>query len=178
MPIIRDELPADHDAVRDVLRAAFADEPVVADLVDALHKSTAWRPGLSLVAEIDDEVVGYVLATRGWVDAPRELVEVLVLSPLGVHPDAQGHGVGGALVQELLARAINRDEPAVFLEGSPRYYPRFGFEPACPAGFGRPSPRIPEPAFQVKRLPAYSDDLSGTLVYPDTFWAFDCVGLR
>ena len=31
---------------------------------------------------------------------------------------------------------------------------------------------------QLKRLPTYHDGLIGTLVYPEPFWALDCVGLR
>ena len=175
---IREELVVDGPAVRRVVTAAFAGEPVVADLVDALRSSSAWRPGLSLVADDGGEVVGHVLATRGWLDAPHALVEVLVLSPLSVHPSQQGQGIGGGLVRALLARAAQRTEPAMFLEGSPGYYGRFGFEPAGPAGIRRPSLRIPEPAFQVKWLPAQTPELTGTLVYPEPFWALDLVGLR
>ncbi|HET9187288.1 MAG TPA: hypothetical protein VFN80_05000, partial [Acidothermaceae bacterium] len=69
-------------------------------------------------------------------------------------------------------------EPALFLEGSPRYYGRFGFEPAVERGFRRPSLRIPKPAFQVKLLPAYQGWMTGTLVYAEPFCRFDCVGLR
>lgn len=175
---IRAEQPDDRPRIRALVAAAFDAQPVVADLVDALRASSAWRPELSLVAVDGDEVVGHVLATRGWLDAPRALVDVLVLSPLGVRPDRQGRGVGGALVRHLLGLAVRRPEPAIFLEGSPRYYGRFGFEAAGPAGFRRPSVRIPEPAFQVVRLPAYRPEHTGALVYPEPFWTFDCVGLR
>ncbi len=42
----------------------------------------------------------------------------------------------------------------------------------------RPSVRIPESAFQLIRLPGYESWMTGAVVYPDTFWEFDCVGLR
>jgi putative acetyltransferase len=170
----------DHDvpAIRRVVAAAFAADPVVPDLVDALRASTAWRPGLSLVAEQHNDVVGHVLATRGWLDAPDALVEVLVLSPLSVAPPKQRRGVGSLLVHHLLTEAARREEPAIFLEGAPDYYSRFGFEPATSAGIRRPSLRIPERAFQLKRLSTYQPGLVGTLVYPEPFWSLDCVGLR
>lgn len=41
-----------------------------------------------------------------------------------------------------------------------------------------PSLRMPDAAFQVARLPAYEPWMTGTLVYSETFWALDCVGLR
>jgi putative acetyltransferase len=175
---IRAELAVDTPDVHRVVAAAFAGRPVVADLVNALRDSTAWRPGLSLIAVQGDDIVGHVLATRGWLDAPHALVEVLVLSPLSVRPDRQGRGIGSKLAGQLLAIAARRPEPAIFLEGSPGFYARFGFESAGAAGIRRPSLRIPEPAFQIKRLPCWEPTLSGTLVYPEPFWAFDCVGLR
>jgi putative acetyltransferase len=175
---IRPERADDPPAIRAVVEAAFGTDRVVGDLVDALRSSTAWRAELSLVAEKDGELIGHVLATRGWLDTPQVLVDVLVLSPLSVRPASQRRGVGAQLVNRLLANAAKRTEPAVFLEGSPAYYSRFGFEPATNAGIRRPSLRIPEPAFQLKRLPTYHDGLIGTLVYPEPFWALDCVGLR
>jgi hypothetical protein len=71
-----------------------------------------------------------------------------------------------------------RSEPAVFLEGNPAYYKRFGFVAAGEPRFIRPSVRIPEPAFQVRRLQAWPVGLRGQLVYQDAFWLTDSVGLR
>ncbi|HWG14465.1 MAG TPA: hypothetical protein VG268_14420 [Streptosporangiaceae bacterium] len=66
----------------------------------------------------------------------------------------------------------------VLLEGSPDFYPRFGFGPGGSRGFRRPSLRIPQPAFMVRPLPGYEPWMTGTLVYADPFWRLDCVGLR
>jgi putative acetyltransferase len=173
---VRPETTADRGAVRAVVAAAFAEERVV-ELLDGLRGSAAWL-GLSLVAEADGAVVGHVSLTRGWVDAPREIVEVQVLSPLSVRPGHQGRGVGGALVEAALAAAAEHGEPAVFLEGSPRYYSRFGFVAGESMGFSAPSVRIPGPAFQVHPLPSYQPWMRGALVYPDVFWRHDSVGLR
>jgi putative acetyltransferase len=176
---IRVERPEDAAAVRDVVLAAFASDPEVADLVEALRRSSAWRPALALVADVDGDVVGHVMASRGWLDAPDRLIDVLVLSPLSVRPDRQRAGVGSSLVNALLELAADREhEPLMFLEGDPRYYSRLGFVAAGPLGFRRPSLRIPEPAFQVRKLHAAAEGLTGTLVYPDVFWELDCVGLR
>ena len=68
--------------------------------------------------------------------------------------------------------------PLVFLEGNPAYYGTRGFERADVLGFRSPSLRIPPPAFQVARLPGYETWMTGTLVYSETFWALDFVGLR
>ncbi|HET7661668.1 MAG TPA: N-acetyltransferase [Oryzihumus sp.] len=172
--------PAERASVRRVVEAAFGAQegPQVAALVDALQASDAFADRLSFVAEQDGAVVGHVMLTRGWVDAPQRLVEVLVLSPLSVLPEHQRGGVGRALVAHAVAAAGDAGSPAVFLEGSPAYYSRLGFEPGSAHGFTRPSVRIPEPAFQVVTLPAREPWMTGALVYPDPFWVHDCVGLR
>lgn len=176
---IRPEQPADVDQVRNVVAAAFGG-PRVPGLVDGLRASVAWLD-LSFVAELDDALVGHVCYTRGWVDAPERVVDVLVLSPLSVHPDHQRRGIGTALVEQSLARLARSSECLVFLEGSPSYYPRLGFVPGSSLGFSSPSVRIPDPAFQVFPLPGYERSgaaVTGALVYPDVFWRHDCVGLR
>ncbi len=173
---MRPEQPVDHDAVREVVRTAFGEDSVAA-LLDDLRTNPAWL-GLSWVAEEDGEVVGHVSLTRGWLDDPSAVVDVLVLSPLSVRPDRQRAGVGTALVAAALAAAAEREERLVFLEGDPRYYSRLGFVAAGTLGFTAPSPRIPPAAFQVWPTPAYRGGLSGALVYPDVFWRHDAVGLR
>jgi putative acetyltransferase len=174
---IRAETPADVDRVRQVHRQAFAD-PHVADLADALRIAPAPVEPLSLVATVDDQVVGHVLLSASRVDAPSRLVDVLVLSPIGVEPEQQGQGIGTKLITHALEAADARGVPLVFLEGPPDYYGDRGFEPASATGFRAPSLRIPDPAFQVARLSSYEPWMTGTLVYSETFWALDCVGLR
>ena len=66
----------------------------------------------------------------------------------------------------------------MFLEGDPGYYSRLGWQPASGHGFTAPSVRIPDVAFQVRLLPGHESWMTGALVYNDTFWQFDCVGLR
>lgn len=66
----------------------------------------------------------------------------------------------------------------MFLEGDPGYYARRGFLRASASGFVRPSPRIPDAAFQVVLLDAHEEWMRGPLVYNDAFWQTDSVGLR
>jgi putative acetyltransferase len=171
---IRNQVATDAAEVREVITAAFGDV-LVADLDSAL----ALRPrGAAFVASSAQGLVGHVRLTWGWLDAPTRLVEVLILSPLSVAPAWQGRGAGQALVAAAIVGATELGAPLLFLEGNPAYYSRSGFEPAASLGFTRPSVRIPEPGFQVVRLRAYESSMTGAVVYPDTFWEFDCVGLR
>ena len=177
---LRPERQRDHAAVRALHRAAFGDNHglVVADLVDDLRSLVTADNGLSLVAEVDGTVSGHVMFTRSLLDAPRSLVDVHVLSPLAVLPANQGQGIGSALIRHGLQVVAEQRVPAVFLEGDPGYYRRWGFRAGAPLGFRKPSLRIPDAAFQVMLLAAYEPWMTGTLVYSEVFWRHDAVGLR
>jgi putative acetyltransferase len=192
-PTVRPVRPADSEPARQLLTAAFG-RPSVAELAAELRGSDAHRAALaaelptgSKSAELptgDQSAVptrrlaGLVQLSRGWLDAPPRLAEVLVLSPLAVLPQLHGRGIGATLVRSAIAMAERLGAPLLFLEGSPRYYPRFGFVPGRERGFLRPSVRIPEAAFQVMVLPGWQDWMVGALVYPEAFWRHDAVGLR
>ena len=176
--VVRTMEPGEFDAMRQLSVAAFGGDPVIGDLLDALHESWAWDDNLSYIAERDGELVGQVLYTHAILDAPPRLQDVLVLSPIGVRPDLQRHGIGTDLITSTLSVIGQRSEPLVFLEGHPTYYPRFGFRRAADLGFVAPSVRIPRDAFMVYPLPRYEPWMTGTLIYPDAFWRTDAVGLR
>lgn len=176
---VRVEATADRAAVRAVHLAAFgAHREAVGNLVDDLRDAVARDEGFSLVAEERDEIVGHALFSPSLLDAPKRLVSVQVLSPIGVVPACQNQGVGTALIRRGVELLIGRNVPLVFLEGSPAYYSRFGFQPAADQGFRKPSLRIPDAAFQVLRLPSYEPWMTGTLVYAEAFWRHDAVGRR
>jgi putative acetyltransferase len=176
---LRRERNRDRQAVHELHLAAFGDHGhVVAGLVDGLRQAMPEGGGLSLVAEQADRIVGHVMFTHSLLDAPRQLVNVQVLSPIAVLPERQGQGIGSTMIREGLRIMAERLVPVVFLEGWPGYYGRFGFAAGAEQGFRKPSLRIPDDAFQAIRLPAYEPWMTGTLVYSHTFWEHDAVGLR
>ncbi len=172
---IRRQTLQDVAALRDVIGRAFGGEAEVVALEEALAQRS---DSTGYVALVDDRIVGHVRLTRGWIDAEPRLVEVLVLSPLSVAPEWQRRGIGRALVAYAVEEAERAAVPAVFLEGDPAYYARLGCRPAAELGVTPPSARIPEPACQAIPLAGWEPWMRGALVYADTFWAFDCVGLR
>ena len=171
--VIRSERDGDHSVIAEVVRAAFAGHPEdVAAFVERLRASEQFIPELALVAADSSGVIGHVMLSWVGVEGgsrPR----ILNLTPMSVRPDRQRIGVGARLIKDALGRAEEAGEPAVMVEGIPGYYPRFGFEQASTLGFTSPHPKIPDEAFMVKRLPGYSPDLAGRIVYPP---AFDALG--
>src|SRR5690348_1460260 len=92
---VRYERPDGEQAVEQVVASAFG-RPEVLRLLAAMRRDHCWL-GLSFVVEPagePGEVAGHVCFTRGWLDAPDRLVDVLVLSPLSVAPAHQRHGAG------------------------------------------------------------------------------------
>jgi putative acetyltransferase len=178
--LIRQERRDDVDAIRAVHRAAFAkpasrdqqrvDRPVEAHLVDALRAEGDLLAPLCLVAERDGAVVGHVAVSRGLLD--DEPVALVGLGPLGVRPDAQGQGVGSALMHATLAAADALGERGVVLLGHPDYYPRFGFEPAVDHGILPPQPWGRQ-YFMLRRLTAWGTGLRGTFRYASAFEQLD-----
>lgn len=176
---IRAEVQADIGSIAQVHRAAFGPEEPIPDLVQTIRDLNAPIPSLSFVAcTANEQVVGHVMLSHGWLDAPDRLHDILILSPLGVDPAVQRKGIGTALLQHAVTQAKATTAPLLILEGNPKFYAPRGFEPAHSYDIRRPSLRIPEPALQLVRLPVYDASMAGTLVYRDLWWTLDCVGLR
>ncbi len=174
---VRSQAVEDAREVRGVITRAFGDDGHVADLAEALRARTDLQA--SLVAVEAGQIVGHAHLSVSWVDAPSRLIQVLTLSPLAVEPSWQSRGLGTRLLDEAVSTAAKLGSPLVFLEGDPAYYSGRGWRAAVDLGFSRPSTRIPVPAFQVVALDGYQPgSMTGALVYNDTFWAFDSVGLR
>lgn len=168
MTLIRREIEGDAPLIHALHDAAFATVAYAsgteAAIVDALRESEDWLPQMSLVAEIDGKPVGHAVCSYGRLAGER----ILGLGPIGVDPGLHGKGIGSALMHASIAAADARDEPMIILLGNPAYYGRFGFEPAARYGIN-PQEAEWEPAFQVRRLANWRDDLRGTYTYSPGF---------
>jgi putative acetyltransferase len=137
----------DWPAIREVHRAAFGDEgDRVVRLIDELRADPLlYVPELSFVATAGNVVAGHVMNTWNLVgDVP-----VLQLSPLGVLPEHQGQGHGSALARAAVDAVRARREPALIVEGNPKYYGRFGFVRADELGLLPPPEALYDWAVQV-----------------------------
>jgi putative acetyltransferase len=167
---IRLEMPGDVDGVRAVELAAFAG-PEEADIVDRIREDApdGWR---SLVAvDADGRIVGHLLMTPCPVEAEdgSTVATVIAIGPVAVEPGVQRRGVGSALMAAAMSLAVARAVPAIVLLGHPSYYPRFGFESARGTGLEPPAAAWPDAAWMARLLPAWTDDMMGTVRYHDAF---------
>ena len=125
--MIRQATTEDRAAIRGVLCAAFP-SATEAGLVEALRADGSML--VELVHEGAGGVDGYVAAS-----AMRAPAGTAGLAPVAVAPEAQGRGIGGALVRAAV-EALRRDGiGAVFVLGDPAWYGRFGFSVERARGF-------------------------------------------
>lgn len=139
---VRKAEESDRRAIADVVTAAFgfAEGPEIVVLIADLAADSSAKPVLSLVATLDDRVVGHVLFSRARVETEVRELSAAILAPLAVHPEFQSQGIGGRLVAEGLRLLAEAGVDLVFVLGHPAYYPRFGFVEAGVRGFEAPYP--------------------------------------
>lgn len=144
------------------------DSVVEARLLDELRTCDGWIPELSLVAEVDDQLVGHNVCTRGHIGA----VPCVGLGPIGIRPDWQRRGVGSALMHAMIGAADALGEPVICLLGSPEYYTRFGFVPSTALGIDPPDAAWGV-HFQARSLSAWEPRFTGQFRYAEPFEQLD-----
>lgn len=171
MPIIiRSEKESDFGQVREVNIKAFGDRADEADLVDKIRKSPYFVPQLSIVAELNDEIVGHLLMSKADIVNEEKKQEVIVLAPIAVKPQYQKQGIGKQLITEGLQRCKELGFSLVLLIGHPEYYPKFGFKPARKLGIELKQFQVSDEVFMVCEIVENALDHSkGELKYPEAF---------
>jgi putative acetyltransferase len=125
--IIRTETPADVQAIRSVVAAAFQDAPHSggneAAIVDALREAGALA--VSLVADEGGAIVGHVAFSPVTVNGQD--IGWYGLGPVAVLAGKRRRGIGEALIRAGLTRIEQRCARGCVVLGDPAYYGRFGF---------------------------------------------------
>ena len=146
--IIRPETIEDQEGIREVNRLAFGSDRE-GSLVDSLRINA--RPFISLVAVVDDQVVGHISFSPVSIESPKGTFNAMGLAPMSVKPEYQNQGIGSQLVRAGLDQCARIGETNVVVLGHPRYYPRFGFVPASQKGL-RCEYDVPDDTFMVLEL--------------------------
>ena len=166
--IIRHELPTDYDSVYYVVKKAFAtaehSDGNEQDLVNALRKSTAFIPELSLIAEENNKIIGHIMLTKLLIENHI----ILALAPLYVLPEKQYQGVGSALIAEAHKRAKSLGYNYSVVLGSEKYYPKFGYLPAENFNILPPF-EVPQENFMALKLRDDAPKIAGIVKYAKEF---------
>lgn len=171
---IRMEVEQDFPIVFKVIKNAFENveysDHNEQHLVERLRSSEAFVPELSLVAEIESEIVGYILLTKiNIVDANANRYHALALAPVAVLQTFQGKGIGERLIETAHKKAKELGFGSVVLLGHESYYPRFGYKQAKEFGIKLPF-NVPDENCMVIELTRNSlQDVSGIVQYPKEF---------
>lgn len=171
--VIRKEVDADIDVIRDVIIEAFKTlevsnqtEPLI---IEALRAAGALS--ISLVAEADGRVVGHIAFSPLTVSDGSS--DWYGLGPVSVLPECQRQGIGTALIREGLSQLKDLDAAGYCVVGHPDYYKRFGFE--NPSGLALKG--VPPEVFFA--LPLDGRVPEGTVAFHEGFEAGDpCLSNR
>ncbi|MEW9096102.1 MAG: N-acetyltransferase [Clostridiaceae bacterium] len=172
--IIRQETERDYKISEHIIEKAFEDADYSDHkeqfLVERLRKSDVFVPELSLVAELDGEIVGHIMLTKLLIKNDEEEYESLALAPVSVLPQHRNKSIGSKLIIESLKIAKELQFKSVIVLGHDEYYPRFGFKPADIWDI-KPPFDVPKESFMALELEGGSlVNVSGVVVYPKEFF--------
>ncbi|MEL6865570.1 MAG: N-acetyltransferase, partial [Bacteroidota bacterium] len=94
----------------------------------------------------------------------------LALAPVSVHPDFQGKGIGGQLIEEAHRIARELDYGSIVLLGHADYYPRFGYRPIHQYNIKLPFEAPPENCMVVELKAGALEEVNGEVVYDAAFF--------
>jgi len=165
--VIRKEEEKDYKQVYEVNKLAFQQENE-SILIGKIRKGENFIPDLSLVAEIDNRIVGHILFSKIKI-VGDSIFESIALAPMAVIPAFQKQGVGSKLIKKGMAKAKELGFDSIIVLGHKDYYPKFGFERASKWNIKCPF-KVPEEAFMAIALTKKAlEDKAGTVKYPDEF---------
>lgn len=123
-----------------------------------------------MAVDDDGQIVGHVMINWTELHHGDVVHSIAMLSPLAVAPERHKQGIGSMLVREATARSDAAGDKVMVLEGSPTYYPRFGFVDSRTLGITIHLPDWASPeAGQALKLSSYHPSLRGIVVYPPPF---------
>ncbi len=166
------------EALKDYNRIAEITELAFYSMIDATHSSflpeknmiallrhgSMFDPELSLVAEVDGEIVGHALYYPFDMRLAGEPIRAVSLGPISTHPAYQKQGIGMKLMEEGHRRATAKGYAFALLLGHPSYYPRVGYMMGM---FGKCQISI-----AVEQITGNAEDVEERLIQPEDIEAF------
>lgn len=167
---IRQERAGDEQGISALIETAFGRKDE-ARLVERLRMNPKFAPELSLLVELEGEILAHVLFFPIHIVDEGQRHPTLALAPISVSPRHQRMGYGSRLIYAGFCEARKRGYESVIVLGHPDYYVKFGFLPASQWDIHPPFP-APDEAFMAIELEEEGLALaSGTVEYPEEFYS-------
>ena len=124
-----------------VIEKAFCDEEnkLIMNLVVELSEETISPSIKSLVAEVDNQVIGYVSYSPIFLKSDSS-ISGYILAPLAVSPEHQKQGIGSSLIKSGIDILTQDGAGVLLVYGDPAFYGRFGFNEEIGRTFTPPYP--------------------------------------
>ena len=166
--VLRQEKAENYSSIRKVNEIAFR-QPNEGILVDKLRENPAFIKELSLVAELNGEIIGHILFFPIWIVDGQNRFRSLALAPMSVLPGFQKNGIGSQLVIKGLETSRKLGFKSVIVLGHSAYYPKFRFVAASRYEIKSPFD-VPDEVFMAIELePNGLEGVTGIVEYPKEF---------
>jgi len=165
--LIRKEEEKDYKNIYEVNRLAFEQENE-SKLVEKIRVGSNFIPDLSLVADIDNRIVGHILFSKIKIIG-NSIYETLALAPVDVLPEFQKQGIGSNLINKGMGKARELGFDSIIVLGHEDYYPKFGFKRASKWNI-KCCFEVPDEVFMaIELIDGALKGKEGTIEYPDEF---------
>ncbi len=165
--LIRKEEEKDHKNIYEVNKLAFEQENE-SKLIEKIRVGSNFIPDLSLVADINNRIVGHILFSKIKIIG-NSIFETLALAPMAVLPEFQKRGIGSNLINRGMEKAMELGFDSIIVLGHKDYYPKFGFKRASKWNI-KCCFEVPDEVFMaVELIDGALEGKDGTIKYPDEF---------
>lgn len=135
-------------------------------LIEKLRQEPQYIPDLDIVAEENNQLVGYVMLTLIDIGSYNK---ALCLGPIAVAENQRGKGIGANLIEYAEEKALGLGYEAIHIMGYPEYYNRFGYGKASKYNIFIDFP-VEDKYFLIKELkPNSLKSVEGQIKYQKSF---------
>ncbi|MDE6586183.1 MAG: N-acetyltransferase [Clostridia bacterium] len=139
--------------------------------VHSLWNSDVCVKELSMLAEIEDKIIGAILYAKAKIKTPDAELDTLSFGPLCVDPGFQKKGIGKQLLNKSMEKARALGYGSIFICGVPTYYPKYGFKTADKFGITMPDGTNFDAFMGIELIKGSLFGITGKFYEPDVYCA-------
>ena len=173
---IRVEEPRDYKVVENLTREAFWNvyHPGCTEhyVLHCYRTHPDFVPELSLVLEVEGEIIGHVMYAWSHIDADdNRKIKMMTFGPISIHPDWKRKGYGKILLDYSMQKAKQLGAGCLLILGNIDFYGKSGFVTAITKGIRHIDGEGMEPVFLCKELDeGFLNGITGVYKDPDPYF--------